>query len=160
MVHELKCWPEYYAAVQSGQKTFEVRKWDRPYREGDSLLLKEYDPKTMSYTGQETLRTISYILDLTYLPGDNIPHFANYAAIGIVLPDMASLTAQLTAVQAERDAAVDAFSRLDYQLEKHQTCAAVGNRQYAHGIRDARKIIAQMLPVCAENAPEGGNGDG
>ena len=43
MTHVLKCWPEYYEAVIGGEKTFEVRKWDRPYRVGDTLLLKEYN---------------------------------------------------------------------------------------------------------------------
>jgi len=66
----------------------------------------------------------------------------------------AKASAEIARLTAERDAAYDVIARTDYQLDKHQTCAAIGNRQYAHGIRDARKIIAQMLPVCAENAQE------
>lgn len=84
--HELKCWPEYFEAVQSGDKPFEVRKWDRPYAVGDTLLLREYDPEAQDYTGRELTRTISYLLDLTYLPGDNTPHFAGYVVLGLIRP--------------------------------------------------------------------------
>lgn len=43
--HELKCNPEYFARIGSGQKTFEIRKNDRDFQVGDILVLKEYDPK-------------------------------------------------------------------------------------------------------------------
>lgn len=36
----LKCWPEYYTAIKSGEKTFEVREGtDRDYQVGDYLYL-------------------------------------------------------------------------------------------------------------------------
>lgn len=38
------------------------------------------------------------------------------------------------------------LDRIDYQLEKHQEESKYGNRQYSHGIRDARKIVASMRP--------------
>lgn len=66
-----------------GVKSFEVRKWDRPYRVGDTLSLKEYDPEKLDYTGRETDRKITYLLDMTYLPSDTIPHYAGYVAIGL-----------------------------------------------------------------------------
>lgn len=40
--HELKCNTEYFARVQSGQKTFEIRKNDRDYQVGDILVLQEF----------------------------------------------------------------------------------------------------------------------
>lgn len=43
--HELKLDTAYFARVESGQKTFEIRKNDRDYQVGDTLLLREYDPK-------------------------------------------------------------------------------------------------------------------
>jgi len=82
MEHELKCWPEYYDAVDCGDKTFEIRKWDRPYREGDTIILRRYSPYIEDYTGQQMRLKITYLLDLTYLPSDNRPHFAGYVAIG------------------------------------------------------------------------------
>jgi len=43
--HELKCHPIYFERIVSGQKKFEVRKNDRNFQVGDTLLLKEYDPE-------------------------------------------------------------------------------------------------------------------
>jgi hypothetical protein len=84
--HELKCWPDYYSAVEDGSKPFDVRKWDRPFKVGDALLLREWDPEKLDYTGRELRRNITYVLDLTYLPGDDIPHFAGYAVLGLSNP--------------------------------------------------------------------------
>jgi len=42
--HDLKCWPGPFAAVASGLKTFEIRKDDRPYAVGDTLILREWCP--------------------------------------------------------------------------------------------------------------------
>lgn len=39
-IHELKTLPEYFEAVQSGAKTFEVRKNDRGFQVGDLLILR------------------------------------------------------------------------------------------------------------------------
>jgi len=90
MEHELKCWPDYYDAVECGDKPFEIRKWDRPYRVGDTLLLRRWDPSKLDYTGQQMRRKITYVLDLTYLPGDDVPHFARYAALGLDDPRLAA----------------------------------------------------------------------
>jgi hypothetical protein len=61
-VHDLKAHPVPFAAVLDGRKTFEWRKDDRGYAEGDTLLLREWEPSTMEYTGREVRRTISYVL--------------------------------------------------------------------------------------------------
>ncbi|HEX2900014.1 MAG TPA: ASCH/PUA domain-containing protein [Bacteroidia bacterium] len=42
--HELKTWPSYFEAIINGTKTFEVRRNDRDFAPGDTLLLKEFDP--------------------------------------------------------------------------------------------------------------------
>ena len=39
-VHQLKTWPQYWDAVQRGEKTFEVRKDDRGFQRGDILELQ------------------------------------------------------------------------------------------------------------------------
>ena len=40
MNHDLKIWPEFFDAVASGAKPFDLRKNDRNYHVGDTLLLR------------------------------------------------------------------------------------------------------------------------
>lgn len=44
-MHELKCWPEHFGPVKDGSKLFEIRLDDRGYKNGDALLLMEWDPQ-------------------------------------------------------------------------------------------------------------------
>ncbi len=68
MIHELKCWPEPYAAVVSGVKRYEIRRDDRGYRVGDTLLLREWWPDA-GYTGRESRYTVTIITT-----GWGLPH--------------------------------------------------------------------------------------
>lgn len=58
--HELKILPEYYEAVLSGKKKFEIRKNDRNFKEGDMVKLREF--KDGEYTGNFIKGRITYIL--------------------------------------------------------------------------------------------------
>ena len=60
-VHELKCWPEFFHAIMSGMKTFDLRFNDRGFASGDILVLREWCPDKMAYTGRYTRRLVSYI---------------------------------------------------------------------------------------------------
>jgi hypothetical protein len=60
-VHYLKTLPVYFDAVLSGKKTFEFRRNDRDFQEGDILVLKEYDPLG-GFTGREITRHVGYVL--------------------------------------------------------------------------------------------------
>lgn len=60
--HELKCWPEYFRKILSGHKTFEIRKDDRNFQEGDELLLREWHPIGQGYSGREVVRSVAYII--------------------------------------------------------------------------------------------------
>lgn len=60
--HELKILPQYFEAVLSGEKTFEVRYNDRDFQVGHFLWLREFDP-TDGYTGRFIVVRVSYILD-------------------------------------------------------------------------------------------------
>ncbi|MCD6279632.1 DUF3850 domain-containing protein [Candidatus Micrarchaeota archaeon] len=44
-VIEKKIWPKYFELIQQGKKTFEIRLADFEIKEGDVLLLKEWDPE-------------------------------------------------------------------------------------------------------------------
>lgn len=60
--HELKTWTEYFRAVKSGEKNFELRRNDRDFQVGDMLMLCEYCPETRSYSGESLRRKITYVL--------------------------------------------------------------------------------------------------
>jgi hypothetical protein len=53
MEHVLKIWPEFYGQIIHRQKQFEIRKDDRDYQNGDTLILREYLPQDEAYTGNQ-----------------------------------------------------------------------------------------------------------
>jgi len=57
-----KIWPEYFELVSSGKKKFELRLADFDVKEGDTLLLEEWDPKTKEYTGRKIEKKVGYVL--------------------------------------------------------------------------------------------------
>lgn len=61
--HLLKTWPEFFGAVWERKKLFEVRRNDRLFRVGDTLVLAEFDPKTEEFSGRRISARVSYILD-------------------------------------------------------------------------------------------------
>jgi Domain of unknown function (DUF3850) len=62
VIHELKCWPKFFAAIARGEKRHDLRRaTDRDFRVGDRLLLREFDPDLGAYTGRTQRATITYI---------------------------------------------------------------------------------------------------
>lgn len=62
--HRVKCWPQYFKAIRSGEKTFEVRRDDRGYQRGDTLVLVEFDPSLVLLfreSGETEEREITWI---------------------------------------------------------------------------------------------------
>ena len=49
--HSLKTLPPYWERVQTGEKTFEIRKNDRDFQVGDILELEYYDPNKQIVVG-------------------------------------------------------------------------------------------------------------
>jgi ASC-1-like (ASCH) protein len=47
-----KIWPEYFEAISSGKKKFELRLNDFEIGESDTLILEEWDPFQKTYTGR------------------------------------------------------------------------------------------------------------
>lgn len=66
-LHELKILPGYFEDVFMGNKTFEIRKNDRNYKEGDLLILKEWSGSY--YTGRQVKAFVTYMTD--YAQKDN-----------------------------------------------------------------------------------------
>ena len=67
--HELKTWPQYFEAVHSGLKTFEIRRDDRGFAVGDTLWLREWNPLLVAYTGRECRRHVVYATTWEQKPG-------------------------------------------------------------------------------------------
>lgn len=63
MTHNLKTWPGYFQATWVGDKTFEIRKNDRTFKERDEIVLEEWEPGNMEYTGRAIEGFIRYMTD-------------------------------------------------------------------------------------------------
>jgi len=61
MRHCLKIWPKQFEAVRINQKRFEIRVNDRDFKEGDLLVLEEWDPTTKTYSGRVVYRVVGFI---------------------------------------------------------------------------------------------------
>lgn len=68
MIHKLKTWPKFYASIADGTKTFEYRKNDRNFKVGDHILLREYCPKLLYYTGKMLNFKITFVLTSLDMP--------------------------------------------------------------------------------------------
>lgn len=64
MHHDLKCWPVPFNAIIDGRKRHEVRKFDRTFKEGDQVTLREFTPEG-GYTG----RTSAWVIGFVTPPG-------------------------------------------------------------------------------------------
>lgn len=78
MTHALKTWPRYFEAIVKGDKTFEVRKADRDFKVGETLLLQEFEPADNKYTGEQIEMQITYILE-----GGNFGIKKGYVVMGV-----------------------------------------------------------------------------
>ena len=108
--HMLKIWPQYFAAVMDGTKTFEVRKDDRGYTVGDMLVLREWEVTGIvgrpsgiggfrdvgGYTGRECQHTVAYILR-------DVPGIEDgYVVMGLSSPRMEALERLYDAIKSVR----------------------------------------------------------
>lgn len=96
--HHLKTLPAYFDAVCRGDKTFEIRKNDRDFQTGDTLVLEEFKgdpphaPRTpgqppltreeLGYTGEDATCVVSYTLH-----GPAFGLELGYVIMGLVLTD-------------------------------------------------------------------------
>jgi len=62
VVHELKCWPQFFRAIAAGRKRHDLRRaCDRDFQVGDRLRLREFEPEAQRYTGREQIVEVTYI---------------------------------------------------------------------------------------------------
>ena len=62
--HTLKCRSAYFNAIRRKEKNFDVRRDDRGFQKGDTVILREWDNRAMvpHFTGNDEHRKIKYIL--------------------------------------------------------------------------------------------------
>ena len=66
---EKKIWPEFYKKVQTGEKKFDIRLADFRCKPGDTLVMREWNPRTRKYTGrtiQKRIRRVVKTKDLKF----------------------------------------------------------------------------------------------
>lgn len=56
-----KIWPKYFEAVVTGKKKYELRLNDFKIKAGDTLWLREWDPRTKKYTGRKIKKQAAYV---------------------------------------------------------------------------------------------------
>lgn len=64
-IHHVKSWAHFYDAIELGLKTHDLRKNDRDYKVGDTLVLQRYDNIRGCYTGEELPVEVTYITSKT-----------------------------------------------------------------------------------------------
>lgn len=58
---EKKAWPKLFEEVIKGNKTFDMRIADFKIKDGDILVLREWDPKTKKYTGRKIEKKVTFV---------------------------------------------------------------------------------------------------
>jgi len=61
MVIKKKIWPKYFNAVLSGKKKYKLGLNDFEVKEGDALVLEEWDPQTKEYTGRNIEKEVTCV---------------------------------------------------------------------------------------------------
>lgn len=61
-LHSLKTIDPFYGMLKSRIKTFEIRKNDRNFKEGDYLELQEFVPKGKVFTGKRIFARVTKVL--------------------------------------------------------------------------------------------------
>jgi ASC-1-like (ASCH) protein len=56
-----KIWPEFFEAILSGKKKYELRLNDFEIGEGDTLILAEWNPDMNKYTGRTVEKKVAHV---------------------------------------------------------------------------------------------------
>ncbi len=153
---EKKILPKYFELVKSGKKTFEVRLGDFEGKEGDILILKEWDGK--KYTGRELERIITYTtntLTIKFWPEEDIKKYG-YTIIALGNPEykvrakrsIKALSEKLEVLKDESkrfeemyNRAVQYYEDAKHYFEKGDYFTSFGASDYAYGILDMIEYI-------------------
>lgn len=143
--HDLKTWPRFFSAIESGHKPFEIRKNDRNFEPGDTLVLREWDPETEHYTGKVLVRRISYMIDewIGLVPG--------YCVLGLTTTRAEELEVQKMSAPPTPRATIDGVTYDAVQLTDPTTDTS-WQVELAAAVRIATELdgVVVMHPGTAE----------
>lgn len=134
VTHELKVNPQFWDALVEGLKLFELRRNDRAFKVGDSLLLRRYD-HSVGYTGEQLERQISYMLYPEDCPG----LAAGYVILGLQLDPMAAFKELLERRIAAKKAA-DRVEAYALKLELNAMVMRLQSKGFNVGFEDDEKL--------------------
>jgi ASC-1-like (ASCH) protein len=80
-----KTWPKYFQEVLDGKKKFEVRLADFEVKEGDILVLEEYDGKTKKYTGRIIRKKVNFVTKFNPLDAHSLQELKKFGLYEIGL---------------------------------------------------------------------------
>ena len=60
---EKKTLPKFFQRILDGDKTYEIRLADFECKEGDILVLHEWDPDKKAYTGRSVEKKVTYVFN-------------------------------------------------------------------------------------------------
>ena len=69
VTHNLKIESIYFEEVLKGNKNFEIRKNDRDFHKGDTLVLRELKNSDEEYTGRQIVADVTFITTYGQAPG-------------------------------------------------------------------------------------------
>jgi len=76
-----KTWPEQFQKMLDGKKNTDLRLADFEIKEGDILILEEYNPKTKQYTGRlikKKVKNLNKVNLMEFHSAENIKKFGHY----------------------------------------------------------------------------------
>lgn len=75
---EKKTWPNLFQKILDGTKKYEIRLADFECKEGDILILREWDPQKKEYTGRAIEKKITYVSktkELKFWPKEEVDKY-------------------------------------------------------------------------------------
>ena len=78
MIIKKKLWKDYYDRIATGKKKFDIRLADFEIKEGDTLVLEEWDQDKKAYTGRSIKTKATYVAkinEMTFWPQDDIDKY-------------------------------------------------------------------------------------
>ncbi len=73
-----KVWPDLFRLLQTKRKNVEIRLADFKLRQGDTLVLEEWNPKTRKYTGRSVERKVGMLLKFNLTKWNPIADIKKY----------------------------------------------------------------------------------